>query len=71
MPSPETAAVAVSIVVPVRNGAALVRADPEVTRHLEAAALDSVFDLESYTRHVDVVFERLHALARKEEPVHA
>ena len=25
----------------------------------------------AYTRHVDTVFERLHALVRKEEPVHA
>jgi adenylosuccinate lyase len=30
----------------------------------------SVFDLAAYTRHVDTVFERLHALARHEEPVH-
>ena len=33
--------------------------------------LDAVFDLGAYTRHVDAVFERLGALARKEEPVHA
>jgi adenylosuccinate lyase len=31
--------------------------------------LDAVFDLTAYTRHVDAVFERLHAL--KEESVHA
>jgi adenylosuccinate lyase len=46
----------------------LVRADPEIADRI---ALDSVFDLDSYTKHVDVVFDRLHALNRKEEPVHA
>jgi hypothetical protein len=45
-----------------------VRADPEIAGRID---LDSVFDLDSYTRHVDAVFERLHALTRKEEPVHA
>jgi adenylosuccinate lyase len=50
---------------------ALVRGDDEIARHLDARALDDLFDLETYTRHVDVVFERLHALTRKEEPVHA
>jgi len=49
----------------------LVRADPEITGLLSAETLDGVFDLESYTRHVDTVFERLHALVGKEEPVHA
>ena len=33
--------------------------------------LDAVFDPSAYTRHVDVVFERLHTLTRKEERVHA
>ena len=33
--------------------------------------LDAVFDLEATVRHVDTVFDRLHALAQKEEPVHA
>jgi adenylosuccinate lyase len=49
----------------------LVRADPEITGRLDAGTLDSVFDLDHYARHVDTVFERLHALTRKEEPVHA
>jgi adenylosuccinate lyase len=49
---------------------ALAREDPEVTRHLDAQALDAVFDLDSYTRHVETIFERLQALTRKEEPVH-
>jgi adenylosuccinate lyase len=51
--------------------AELVRADPEIAAALDPAPLDDVFDLSVYTRHVDVVFERLHALTRREEPVHA
>jgi adenylosuccinate lyase len=50
---------------------ALVRADPEVVSRLDAAALDSVFDLDATIRHVDIVFERLRALVGKEEPIHA
>ena len=49
----------------------LVRADGEITTRLDGAALDSVFDLEATVRHADTVFERLHALVRREEPVHA
>jgi adenylosuccinate lyase len=49
----------------------LVRADPQIAQRLDAATLDSIFDLDHYTRHVDTIFERLHALTRKEEPVHA
>jgi len=49
----------------------LVRADPAVTARLDVAALEEVFDLEATVRHVDTVFERLRALVRKEEPVHA
>jgi adenylosuccinate lyase len=49
----------------------LVRADPEIGRRLDPAALDSIFDLGHYTRHVDTVFERLAAITNKEEPVHA
>ena len=33
--------------------------------------LEAVFDLEATVRHVDTVFDRLHALVQKEEPVHA
>jgi adenylosuccinate lyase len=51
--------------------AELVRADAEITAALDSSALDEVFDLSYYTRHVDVVFERLRALTRREEPVHA
>jgi adenylosuccinate lyase len=50
---------------------ALVRADPEIGSHLDPAALDRVFDLDATLRHVEVVFERLSSLTRKEETVHA
>jgi adenylosuccinate lyase len=49
----------------------LVRADAEITKRLDGATLDSTFDLGHYTRHVDTIFERLHALNTKEEPIHA
>jgi hypothetical protein len=44
----------------------LVLADTELAARVD---LDAVFDLAAYTRHVDVVFERLRALSR--EHVHA
>jgi adenylosuccinate lyase len=46
----------------------LVRADEEIAGRVD---LDAILDLGWYTRHVDAVFERLGALARKEEPIHA
>ena len=49
----------------------LVRADTEIGERLDPAALDAIFDLGHYTRHVDTVFERLTAITNKEEPVHA
>jgi adenylosuccinate lyase len=51
--------------------AELVRADAELTAALDSKAVDEVFDLGAFTRHVDVVFERLRALSRREEPIHA
>jgi adenylosuccinate lyase len=48
----------------------LVLADPELTSVLDSAALDEVFDINAYTRHIDVVFDRLRALIGKGEPVH-
>jgi adenylosuccinate lyase len=51
--------------------AELVRADAEITAAIDQRTLDEVFDLGGYTRHVDVVFDRLRALTKKEEPVHA
>jgi adenylosuccinate lyase len=49
----------------------LVRADAEITARLDAETLARTFDLALYARHLDLVFDRLAALARKEEPVHA
>jgi adenylosuccinate lyase len=46
----------------------LVRGDRELASRLD---LDAVFDLDVYTRHVDVVFERLRALTPREAPAHA
>jgi adenylosuccinate lyase len=53
-----------------RDFAALVRADVEVTRHLDASALDDVFDLRATIANLDTTFDRLRRLAPKEEPVH-
>jgi adenylosuccinate lyase len=53
-----------------RDFAALVRADVEVTRHLDASALDDVFDLHATIANLDTTFDRLRRLAPKEEPVH-
>ncbi|HSK16169.1 MAG TPA: adenylosuccinate lyase [Gaiellaceae bacterium] len=54
----------------------LLAADPEVTSRLDEEALAAAFDLDGALRHVDVLFERLAALAetvvqRKGDPVHA
>ena len=54
----------------------LVAADPEIAARLDAEALAEAFDLRDALRHVDVLFERLAALAertreRKVEAVHA
>ena len=45
----------------------LVRREDEIASRVD---LEAVFDLSSYTRHVDIVFARLHSIAVKEEPVH-
>jgi adenylosuccinate lyase len=45
----------------------LVSADPAVASRVD---LDAVFDLEASVRHVDTIFDRLHALVQKEEAVH-
>jgi adenylosuccinate lyase len=47
----------------------LVEADPEI--ELDSGALADCFDLSETVRHADVIFERLGALQRNEEPVHA
>jgi adenylosuccinate lyase len=54
----------------------LVGSDPEIRSRLDEDALAEAFDLRAALRHVDVLFERLAALAektreRKEEAVHA
>jgi adenylosuccinate lyase len=46
----------------------LVRADRELAGRVD---LDAVFDLAAYTRYIDTIFERLRALVRKEETIHA
>ncbi len=49
----------------------LVRGDEEIAAALPPTALEEAFDMTSYTRHVDAVFDRLGALANpKEEPIH-
>jgi adenylosuccinate lyase len=48
--------------------AGLVRSDPEIAGRVD---LEAVFDLDATVRHVDTVFDRLHALVQKEVPVHA
>jgi adenylosuccinate lyase len=54
-----------------RDFRALVEDDDAITSRLDPDALASVFDLDATVKHVDLVFERLNALVRKEEPVHA
>jgi adenylosuccinate lyase len=54
----------------------LVASDPEIAARLDRSSLAAAFDLEDAVRHVDVLFERLGALAerareRKEEAIHA
>jgi adenylosuccinate lyase len=49
----------------------LVGADPEIRAHLDAGALDAVFDARATVAHVDTAFDRLRTLVRKEEPAHA
>src|SRR5262249_8968882 len=46
----------------------IVAEDPGTAARVD---LDAVFDPSVYSRHVDVVFERLQILIRKEERVHA
>ena len=54
-----------------RDFRALLEADPEVVERLGPNELAGAFDLDEALRHIDVLFERLGALTRKEEPVHA
>jgi adenylosuccinate lyase len=45
----------------------LVGADEEIASRID---LGAVFDLSTYTRHIDTIFNRLTTIAAKEEPVH-
>ena len=54
-----------------RDFRTLVAADPEIAGRLGEDGIAAVFDLDASVRHVDTVFERLRALAGREEPVHA
>ena len=45
----------------------LCRADVEIAPRVD---LDEVFDLGAYTKHVDVIFNRLQSLSPREEPLH-
>ncbi len=47
---------------------ALIEADERIAGRID---LTDTFDLSAYTRHLDAVFERLQALTRQEEAVHA
>ncbi|NUR77360.1 MAG: adenylosuccinate lyase [Thermoleophilia bacterium] len=49
----------------------LVRNDPDITAHLDDAALADVFDLSATVSHLDAAFDRVRRLVPKEEPVHA
>jgi adenylosuccinate lyase len=49
----------------------LVGHDREISVHLDADALETVFDARATVAHVDTVFDRLHTLVRKEIPAHA
>jgi adenylosuccinate lyase len=49
----------------------LVRAQPEITSHLDSTALDHVFDLAATVANIDTVFDRLRRLIPKEEHAHA
>ena len=57
-----------------RDFAELVRADAEITAHLDEAALAHVFDLNATIAHLDTTFDRVRRLearlSPKEEPVH-
>jgi len=53
-----------------RDFEGLVRAERAIAGALRPGELDEIFDVTAYTRHVDVIFERVATLERK-ETVHA
>ncbi len=54
-----------------RDFAELVRADPEIVERFDDETLAGVFDLGATIAQLDHIFDRLHRLVPKEEPVHA
>jgi adenylosuccinate lyase len=54
-----------------RDFRSLLERDSDVVSRVGHDALASAFDLTDALRHTDVLFERLAALSRKEEPIHA
>jgi len=42
-----------------KDFAALLKADKEIGKHLDGAAIDEMFDLAYHTKHVDLIFERV------------
>jgi adenylosuccinate lyase len=53
-----------------RDFVELARADAAIAGRLGSERLDEVFDLSATIAHLDNVFDRVHRLAQKEEPVH-
>jgi adenylosuccinate lyase len=43
---------------------ALLKADPDVRKHLSDAELEARFDLAHHMKHVDLIFERVFGTAR-------
>jgi adenylosuccinate lyase len=54
-----------------RDFGELVRADGEITAHLDERALADVFDLNATIANLDSTFDRVRRLIPKEEPIHA
>ena len=49
----------------------IAEATAEIAARLDRDTLASVFDVNAFVRHEDVILDRLHLLARKEDAVHA
>jgi len=53
-----------------RDFVQLARGDEAIAARLGAQRLDEVFDLGATVAHLDSVFDRIHRIVQKEEPVH-
>jgi hypothetical protein len=53
-----------------RDFVQLARGDDAIAGHLGPDRLDEVFDLDATVAHLDTVFDRVHRLVQKEEPLH-